>query len=367
MLQDLKGYKVYYGRQNNGTFTNSMEIGSGSSYVLVGGNVNNTYYLTAYDTDADGVDDQIEGYESWFAEPAASLKVSVSTDNNNISELTQFNSTDVRVTLSSPSPDDVTVDLLTKGTADKGEDYELSSSSVTIKAGTLSSDITVTAKADGNDNEGDESIEISIDDNSSIEVAMNSGVAINIASNICEFIPNSISGPIEEDLTLYNLCNPYYITGNVVVRDGVTLTIEPGVTVVFSPETYMSVNGRLIAEGTEQDSITFTGSYWNQINIQNASGGSSLKYVRITDESADNYQTKLNLRNTTISFSEFYNVNNAIELSDSASVEYSKFSDIKGRAIQASNSTIYGNEFYNIGSRNSYGNHDILDCKVMRP
>ena len=359
MLQDLKGYKVYYGRQNNGTFTNSMEIGSGSSYVLVGGNVNNTYYLTAYDTDADGVDDQIDGHESWFAEPAASLKVSVSTDNNNISELTQFNSTDVRVTLSSPSPDDVTVDLLTKGTADKGEDYELSSSSVTIKAGTLSSDITVTAKADGNDNEGDESIEISIDDNSSIEVAMNSGVAINIASNICEFIPNSISGPIEEDLTLYNLCNPYYITGNVVVRDGVTLTIEPGVTVVFSPETYMLVNGRLIAEGTERDSITFTGSYWNQINIQNASGGSSLKYVRITDESADNYQTKLNLRNTTISFSEFYNVNNAIELSDSASVEYSKFSDIKGRAIQASNSTIYGNEFYNIGSRNSYGNQAV--------
>ena len=292
----------------------------------------------------------------------------MSTDNNNISELTQFNSTDVRVSLSSPSPDDVTVDLLTKGTAVKDEDYELSSSSVTIKAGTLSSDITVTAKADGNDNEGDESIEISIDDNSSVEVAMNSGVAINIASNICEFIPNSISGPIEEDLTLYNLCNPYYITGNVVVRDGVTLTIEPGVTVVFSPETYMSVNGRLIADGTEQDSITFTGNYWNDINIQNASGGSSLKYVRITDESDNSYQTKLSLRNTTISNSEIYDVNNAIELRDSSSVEYSVIRDIRGVAISSDNSTIYGNEIYNIGNRNSSGNRavSLRDNSVFR-
>ena len=279
---DLKGYKVYYGRRNNGTFTNTMEIGSGSSYVLVGGNVNNTYYLTAYDTDADGVDDQVEGHESWFADPAASIEVSVSTDNNNISELTQFNTTTVSVSLSSPSPNDISVDLVTKGTAVKDEDYELSSSSVTIKAGTLSSDVTVTAKADNNDNEEDESIELSVDENASVNVSVNSDVAINIASNICDFIPNSISGAIEEDLTLYNLCNPYYITGNVVVRDGVTLTIEPGVTVIFRPETFMSVNGNLIAEGTEQDSIIFTGNYWNDINIQNASGGSSLKYVRIT-------------------------------------------------------------------------------------
>ena len=356
---DLDGYKVYYGRQNNGTFVNSMEIGNGSSYVLVGGNVNNTYYLTAYDTIADGVDDQVEGHESWFADPAASVEISVSTDNNNIAELAQFNTTTVRVSLSSPSPDDISVDLVTKGTAVKDEDYELSSSSVTIIAGTLSSDVTVTAKADGNDNEEDESIEISVDENSSVNVSSNSGVVINIASNICEFIPNLISGSLEEDLTLYNLCNPYYITGNLVVREGVTLTIEPGVTVVFSPETFMSVNGNLIAEGTEQDSITFTGNYWNKINIQNASGGSSLKYVRITDESSDSYESKLQLRNTTISNSHIYGVNNAIQLNDSSSVEYSKFSDIRGTAISSNNSTIYGNELYNIGSRNSYGTQAV--------
>ena len=241
----------------------------------------------------------------------------------------------------------------------KDEDYELSSSSVTIKAGTLSSDVTVTAKADNNDNEEDESIELSVDENASVNVSVNSGVAINIASNICDFIPNSISGAIEEDLTLYNLCNPYYITGNVVVRDGVTLTIEPGVTLIFRPETFMSVNGILIAEGTEQDSITFTGNYWNDINIQNASGGSSLKYVRITDESDDSYQTKLTLRNTTISNSEFYGVRNAIDLRDSSSVEYSLFRDIGQRAVLSSNSTIYGNEFYNIGSRGSTNNEAI--------
>ena len=96
-------------------------------------------------------------------------------------------------------------------------------------------------------------------------------MVINIASDICEFIPTSISGPIEEDLTLYHLCNPYYVTGNLFVRE-VTLTIEPG-TVVFSSGTYMSVNGKLVAEGTEEDSITFTGNRWNDINIQGSSEG----------------------------------------------------------------------------------------------
>ena len=124
----------------------------------------------------------------------------------------------VSVILSSSSPEDITVDLEASGQADLGTDFELSSSSVTITSGTLSTDVTVTALSDDNDNEEDELFEISVSESSSVTLGRNSSVVINIASDICEFIPTSISGPIEEDLTLYNLCNPYYVTGNLFVR-----------------------------------------------------------------------------------------------------------------------------------------------------
>ena len=44
---DLAGYKVYFGRNENGTFESSIDVGNETSYVLVGGNINNDYYLTA--------------------------------------------------------------------------------------------------------------------------------------------------------------------------------------------------------------------------------------------------------------------------------------------------------------------------------
>ena len=180
--KDLEGYKVYYGRNENGSFTNSTEISENSSYVLVGGNVNNEYYLTAYDTIADGLDDQIEGHESWFAEPAASLNVSISSEEEVIAELEQFKSTKVTVELSSPSPEDITFNLVTSGIADENVDYELSSSSVTIPYGSLRASVDVTAISDNNDNKEDENIDISLSNNSLVSLGINSKVSITIAS-----------------------------------------------------------------------------------------------------------------------------------------------------------------------------------------
>ena len=86
-------------------------------------------------------------------------------------------------------------------------------------------------------------------------------------------------------MTLYSLCSPYFVTGNLLVREGVTLTIQPGVELVFSEERLLRVNGTLIAEGTEEDSITFTGHNWKYIEITNNLGGSRISYANITDES----------------------------------------------------------------------------------
>ena len=69
-----------------------------------------------------------------------------------------------------------------------------------------------------------------------------------------------LRGNILEDLTLYKLCGPYTVIGDVLIGNGATLTIEPGVTIEFAGPNSIKVDGGYIkAIGTEQDSITFTG------------------------------------------------------------------------------------------------------------
>lgn len=90
--------------------------------------------------------------------------------------------------------------------------------------------------------------------------------------------------------TTWTLANsPYIISGNVLVENGASLTIEPGVEVRFDGDYYIQIEGKLVAEGTEDNMITFTSNAespapgdWSKIRIMgNADNGSSFKYCRI--------------------------------------------------------------------------------------
>ena len=70
----------------------------------------------------------------------------------------------------------------------------------------------------------------------------------------------------------------YRVVGNVTVGDGITLTIDPGVQVLFNQYTYLSNYGNLRAIGTAVNPITFTApvtttGYWGDVQI---GGGSVL-------------------------------------------------------------------------------------------
>jgi hypothetical protein len=52
--------------------------------------------------------------------------------------------------------------------------------------------------------------------------------------------------------------SPYYIQGEITIPNSETLTIEPAVEVVFMGHYKLNVQGRLLAVGTQQDSISFT-------------------------------------------------------------------------------------------------------------
>jgi parallel beta-helix repeat protein len=70
--------------------------------------------------------------------------------------------------------------------------------------------------------------------------------------------PTQVSGVISSDTIWYMTGSPYNLTGNLLVNNGVTLTIEPGVTVNLN-NFYILVNGTLSSRGTTSNSITING------------------------------------------------------------------------------------------------------------
>ena len=72
---------------------------------------------------------------------------------------------------------------------------------------------------------------------------------LNAQANIS---PGDVSG------TWTQANSPYNINGEITIPDGLTLTIEPGVDVIFTGHYKFNVQGRLLAIGTEIDTIVFT-------------------------------------------------------------------------------------------------------------
>jgi hypothetical protein len=108
-------------------------------------------------------------------------------------------------------------------------------------------------------------------------------------SNTQEPVNTSRSNLIISKDTTWN--KHHNLTGNVLVENGATLTIDPGVVVRLGKDNYIQVEGKLVAEGTVNKMITFTSikinpsesDYWDSIKFMNdANNGSSIKYCNIT-------------------------------------------------------------------------------------
>jgi hypothetical protein len=89
----------------------------------------------------------------------------------------------------------------------------------------------------------------------------------------------NVGGVITGNTTWDLACSPWSVVNNVMVLDGVTLTIEPGVEVRFDAARALQINGELIAIGTSEDPILFTS------NIGSSPG--DWAYILFSDTAVD--------------------------------------------------------------------------------
>jgi hypothetical protein len=112
-------------------------------------------------------------------------------------------------------------------------------------------------------------------------------VQLLLGLNNLIFSQTYISGILSSNTTWTLNNSPYIVTGNTVLLQGLTLTIDPGVVIKFDSSIILDMRGTLIALGTSTDSIYFLpsgNSKWNGIKINNSLGAkANLHYCRFID------------------------------------------------------------------------------------
>ena len=150
----------------------------------------------------------------------------------------------VTATLAHTSSQDARVIISATGTASGDSvDYSLSSDTINIPAGQTTGTITVNVMTDQISDDG-ETIILDIDSVVNAIEATEQKVTITISEDICADSGGStLSGVISSDRTFYKSCSPYTVTNNLLIKEGVSLVIEPGVVIEVSPDKYIRVEG----------------------------------------------------------------------------------------------------------------------------
>ncbi len=170
--------------------------------------------------------------------------------------------------------------------------------------------------------------------------------------------------------------SPFNVTGDITIPNGATLIIEPGVTVNFQGYFIFAVQGRLLAVGTESDSIKFTAANtaegWRGIRLVNTPSTNdttklyycSIRYGRNNSGTGDNpLGGGMFIRNfSKVHISHCYFSNNsarwggAVQLRENANIlienstftnNYAEFSGAAIRAIDFSDPIIRFNRLNN--------------------
>ena len=92
------------------------------------------------------------------------------------------------------------------------------------------------------------------------------------------------AGTLATNTLLDAASGPWRVTGDIVIPSGVTLTIQAGTTVFFDTGAGITINGNIVAEGTEFEHIRMapnpgSATQWDGLNFHDAPAESRLVYV----------------------------------------------------------------------------------------
>lgn len=103
---------------------------------------------------------------------------------------------------------------------------------------------------------------------------------------------SDVPANINQSVTLTKANSPYFVQNDVIIESTGTLTVEPGVIIYFSSGKSIYVYGKLLMQGTKDDSITMISYYpfekWGALCFNSANGTSELNYVNISNATNGN-------------------------------------------------------------------------------
>ncbi|MDR7210429.1 right-handed parallel beta-helix repeat-containing protein [Flavobacterium piscis] len=199
---------------------------------------------------------------------------------------------------------------------------------------------------------------------------------VTLSSNNLVLINGDVSGS-------WTKGNTYRVTGNITVPSGQTLTIEEGVEIKFDGYYSLTVNGKLLANGSPNNYIKFTSNKtsptnkdWNQILIYSNEGSKMdyciIEYGKMQNDNSESFldiRGNFNLSNSIIRYSDATGI--GIQGSGKADINNNKiYNCLHGigtsapGAINIHNNEVYNNTFYGI-SVGMGGNSTIVKENII--